>query len=39
MSTLDMAKAVSVIVQGEKTGEASLVAGSEIRKGETKCVF
>jgi hypothetical protein len=39
MSTLDTAKAGIVIVQGEKTGEASLVARSEIRKGETNCIF
>jgi hypothetical protein len=37
MSTPDKAEAVIVIMQGEKTGEASLIAGSERRKGETEC--
>jgi hypothetical protein len=39
MSTLDTVKAGIVIVQGEKIGEASLIAGSEIGKGETKHVL
>jgi hypothetical protein len=39
MSTLDTVKVGIVIVQGEKIGEASLIAGSEIGKGEMKYVL
>jgi hypothetical protein len=38
MSILDTVKAGIVIVQGEKIGEANLIAESEIGRGETKCV-